>query len=342
MAAPVRARLAAQEAYPSRTITIVVPYTAGGGVDSVARILAQDLQASLGQSVIVDNVPGASGMIGAQRVARADPDGYTLLLSAAGEIAVNPHLKKMSYDPQRDLGADQPRGAGPERARGRQRPAFQTLDDFIAAAKAEPGTITYATSGIGNPQHLAGALFDKMAGVETIHTPYKGAAQQITDVVGGHVDATYASLAAILPFIKEGKTRAIAVTSAQRLPALPDVPALAEHPGLEGYEVVNWFGLFAPGGTPPAVIDRVNAAVRSSLDKPETRARLEGHGHPAVAGHASRVRHLRGDRNDQVRRNHRAGSDQGAMRLLQKNGLRDGTRKPTTLLKVEIGYAGAT
>ena len=270
--------LAAQEAYPSRTITIVVPYTSGGGVDSVARILAQDLQASLGQPVIVDNVPGASGMIGAQRVARADPDGYNLLLSAAGEIAVNPHLKKMSYDPQRDLAPISLVVRVPNvLAVGSDRP-YQLLDDFIAAAKAEPGTITYATSGIGNPQHLAGALFDKMAGVETIHTPYKGAAQQITDVVGGHVDATYASLAAILPFIKEGKTRAIAVTSAQRLPALPEVPALAEHPSLEGYDVVNWFGLFAPGGTPPEVIDRVNAAVRSSLDKPEMHARLEAMG----------------------------------------------------------------
>ena len=232
----------------------------------------------MGQSVIVDNVPGASGMIGAQRVARADPDGYTLLLSAAGEIAVNPHLKKMSYDPLTDLAPVSLVVRVPNvLAVGSDTP-FKTLDEFIAAAKAEPGTLAYATSGIGNPQHLAGALFDKLAGVETIHTPYRGAAQQITDVVGGHVDATYASLAAILPFIKEGRARALAVTSAQRLPALPDVPALAEHPGLEGYEVVNWFGLFAPAGTPQAIIDQLNAALRSSLEKPETRARLEGLG----------------------------------------------------------------
>jgi tripartite-type tricarboxylate transporter receptor subunit TctC len=269
------ARLVAQDAYPSRKITIVVPYTAGGGVDSVARLVAEDLKAGLGQSVIVDNVPGASGMIGAQRVARADPDGYTLLLASAGEIAINPHLKKMAYDPQRDL---TPIGLVVRvpnvLAVGSSTP-FQTLGDFIAAAKAAPGTLTYATSGVGNPQHLAGALFDKLAGVETIHTPYRGAAQQITDVVGGHVDATYASLAAILPFIREGKARAIAVTSAQRL---PDVPALAEHSGLAGYEVVNWFGLFAPAGTPQTVVDRLNATLRGSLDKPATRARLEGLG----------------------------------------------------------------
>ena len=272
------ARLVAQEAYPSRTITVVVPYTAGGGVDSVARLVAEDLKASLGQSVIVDNVPGASGMTGAQRVARADPDGYTLLLAAAGEIAVNPHLKKLSYDPQRDLAPIGLVARVPNVLAVGGGTPFRTLDDFIAAAKAAPGTLTYATSGVGNPQHLAGALFDKLAGVETIHTPYRGAAQQIADVVGGHVDATYASLAAILPFIQEGRARAIAVTSAQRLPALPDVPALAEHPGLAGYEVVNWFGLFAPAGTPQPVVDRLNAALRGSLDKPTTRARLEGLG----------------------------------------------------------------
>jgi tripartite-type tricarboxylate transporter receptor subunit TctC len=228
--------------------------------------------------VIVDNVPGASGMIGAQRVARADPDGYTLLLAAAGEIAVNPHLKKLSYDPQRDLAPIGLVARVPNVLAVGGGTPFRTLDDFLAAAKAAPGTLTYATSGVGNPQHLAGALFDKLAGVETIHTPYRGAAQQIADVVGGHVDATYASLAAILPFIQEGRARAIAVTSAQRLPALPDVPALAEHPGLAGYEVVNWFGLFAPAGTPQPVVDRLNAALRGSLDKPTTRARLEGLG----------------------------------------------------------------
>jgi tripartite-type tricarboxylate transporter receptor subunit TctC len=271
-------QLAAQDAYPSRTITIVVPYTAGGGVDTLARILAEDMTAPLGQSVIVDNVPGASGTMGAGRVARADPDGYTLLLAAAGEIAVYPHLRKLPYDPQGDLAPVGLVALVPNvLAVGSDRP-FGSLDELIAAAKAEPGTLTYATSGIGNPQHLAGALFDQMAGVETIHTPYKGAAQQITDVVGGHVDATYASLAGILPFIQDGRARPLAVTSAQRLKALPDVPALAEHPGLEGFEVVNWFGLFAPAGTPQAIIDQVNAALRASLDKPETRARLEGLG----------------------------------------------------------------
>jgi tripartite-type tricarboxylate transporter receptor subunit TctC len=270
--------LAAQDAYPSRAITIVVPYTAGGGVDTLARILAEDMGASLGQSVIVENVPGASGTIGANRVARAEPDGHTLLLSAAGEITVHPHLRKLPYDPQEDLAPVGLVALVPNvLAVGSDRP-FKSLDEFVAAAKAEPGTLTYATSGIGNPQHLADALFDKMAGVETIHTPYKGAAQQITDVVGGHVDATYASLAVILPFIRDGRARPIAVTSAQRLHALPDVPALAEYPSLKGFELVNWFGLFAPAETPAPVIDRINAALRMSLDKPEARTRLEGLG----------------------------------------------------------------
>ena len=271
--------LAAQEAYPTRTVTIVVPYTAGGGVDSVARLVGEDMHASLGQSVIIENVPGASGMIGAQRVTRAEPDGYTLLLAAAGEIAVNPHLKKkMTYDPIKDLAPVSLVTRVPNVLAVGGSTDIKTLDDLIAQAKAKPGELAYGTSGIGNPQHLAGALFNRMAGVDTIHTPYKGAAQQIADVVGGHVDATYASLAAILPFIQEGRARAIGVTSAERLPTLPDVPAMAEHPSLKGYEVVNWFGLFAPAGTPEPVIEKVNAAVAASLAKPETRTKLEGLG----------------------------------------------------------------
>jgi tripartite-type tricarboxylate transporter receptor subunit TctC len=268
--------LAAQEAYPTRTVTIVVPYTAGGGVDSVARLVGEDMQASLGQAVIVDNVPGASGMIGAQRVTRANPDGYTLLLSAAGEIAVKPHLKKkMTYDPIKDLAPISLVARVPNVLVVGGNTDIMTLNDFIARAKANPGTLAYATSGIGNPQHLAGELFNRMAGVETIHSPYRGAAQQITDVVGGHVQATYASLAAMLPFIKEERVRAIGVTSAERLPTLPDVPAIGEHPSFKGFEVVNWFGLFAPAQTPEAVIEKLNAAVSASLAKPETRSRLE-------------------------------------------------------------------
>lgn len=269
---------AAQPAYPTRTVTIVVPYTAGGGVDSVARLLAEDMQASLGKTVLVENVPGASGMIGAQRVARAEPDGHTLLLAAAGEIAVNPHLKKMTYDPLQDLAPVGLVTRVPNVLAVGGKTDIETLDDLIARAKAKPGTLAYATSGIGNPQHLAGELFNRMAGVQTIHTPYRGAAQQIADVVGGHVEATYASLAAIQPFLQDGRARAIGVTSAERLPSLPDVPAIAEHPSLKGYEVVNWFGLFAPGRTPEPVIERLNAAVKAWLAKPEARSRLEALG----------------------------------------------------------------
>jgi tripartite-type tricarboxylate transporter receptor subunit TctC len=236
------------------------------------------MQASLGQAVIVENAPGASGMIGAQRVTRADPDGYTLLLAAAGEIAVNPHLKKMTYDPVEDLTPVSLIAQVANVLAVGGETDIKTLDNFISEAKANPGTLAYATSGIGNPQHLAGELFNRMAGIETIHTPYRGAAQQITDVVGGHIDATYASLAAILPFIQDGRARAIGVTSAERLSALPDVPAIGEHASLTGYEVVNWFGLFAPAETADAVIQKLNAAIGASLAKPETRSRLEALG----------------------------------------------------------------
>jgi tripartite-type tricarboxylate transporter receptor subunit TctC len=218
----------AQENYPNKPIRIIVPYTAGGGVDTVARLIGDKMSKTLGQPVIVDNKPGASGMIGATAVAKSPPDGYTLLLSAAGEIAVNPSLYKgkMQYDPQKDLAPISLVVRIPNVLVVNPDVPAKTTAELVAYAKANPGKLSYSSSGVGNPQHLNGELFNKIADVQTSHVPYKGAAQQLTDVTAKHVSMTFTSVAAALPFIKNGQIRPIAVTSSKRVSSLPDVPTL--------------------------------------------------------------------------------------------------------------------
>jgi tripartite-type tricarboxylate transporter receptor subunit TctC len=271
---------AAAQEYPSKPIRIIVPYTAGGGVDIVARLLGEKLRESLGQAVIVDNKPGASGMIGAQAAAKAAPDGYTLVLSAAGEIAVNPHLykKQMQYDPEKDLVPVSLVVKVPNVLVVNPDVPAKTTAELVAYAKANPGKLTYSSSGVGNPQHLNGELFNKLAGTDITHVPYKGAAQQLTDVTAKQVTMTFTSVAAAQQFIKSGQLRPIAVTSAKRIGSLPDVPAIAEFKPLAGYELVNWFGLFAPAKTPDAVIKKLNAAVTQALRDPGLVKKLEAQG----------------------------------------------------------------
>ncbi len=270
----------AQDGYPNRPIKLVVPYTAGGGVDTVARLVGERMSKTLGQPVVVDNKPGASGMVGTTAVAKSAPDGYTLLLSAAGEIAVNPHLYKgkMQYDPKTDLAPVSLVVRIPNVLVVNPDVPAKDTAALVAFAKANPGKLSYSSSGVGNPQHLNGELFNNMAGVQTTHVPYKGAAQQLTDVVAKHVDMTFTSVAAANSFIKSGQVRPIAVTSAQRVPSLPDVPALAEYKPLAGYELVNWFGMFAPAKTPAPVIQKVHAALADALKDPEVMKKLEVQG----------------------------------------------------------------
>jgi len=270
----------AQDSYPTRPIKLVVPYTAGGGVDTIARLVGERMSKTLGQPVIVDNKPGASGMVGAAAVAKAPPDGYTLLLSAAGEIVVNPHLYKgkMQYDPRTELAPISLAVRIPNVLVVNPDVPAKDTASLVAYAKANPGKLSYSSSGVGNPQHLNGELFNNMAGVQTTHVPYKGAAQQLTDVVAKHVDMTYTSVAAANNFIKSGQVRPIAVTSAKRVPSLPDVPALAEYKPLAGYELVNWFGMFAPAKTPAPIIQKVHAALADALKDPEVLKKLEVQG----------------------------------------------------------------
>jgi tripartite-type tricarboxylate transporter receptor subunit TctC len=268
----------AQADFPARPIKLIVPFTAGGGVDTVARILGEELKGILGQSLVIENMPGASGMRGAEAAVRSDPDGYTLLLSSAGEAAVNPHLfKNIKYDPARDLAPVSLVVKVPNVLVVNAASAIQSLDDLIAFAKKD-GKASYSSSGVGNPQHLAGELLNKMASANLMHVPYRGAAQQVTDVLGNNVTATFASYLAVSSFVEAGQVKPVAVTSSERIPSLPSVPAMAEHPQLKGYDVTNWFGLFAPAKTPPAIIEKLNKAIAQALGNPAAARKLEALG----------------------------------------------------------------
>lgn len=275
----VAAQVLATETYPSRPLRVVVPYSAGGGVDITARLLAESLRNQFGQGIVVDNRPGASGMIGAGTVAKASPDGYTLLLSAAGEIAVNPHLyKPMSYNPDKELTPISLVVRIPNVLVVNNDVPAKNIQGLIAFAKKQAGAMTYSSSGIGNPQHLSGEMLQKMTGIKMNHIPMKGAAQQLTDVAGKHVHMTFSSIAAARPYISGGRLRPIAVTGKSRVAALPDVPALSEYKPLEKYELINWFGLFVPAGAPQAIVSKLNDAVVSALKSPDMVCRYNDQG----------------------------------------------------------------
>lgn len=274
------ASLATAQDYPSRPITLIVPFSAGGGVDVMARLLAEKLQHSLKQNIVVENKPGASGMLGAQFVARARADGYTLMLGSAGETAINPYVYqgRMTYDPAKDLAPISLVARVPNVLVVGPSLKVSTVAELVAQAKANPGKLTYATSGVGNPQHLNGVLLESIADVEMVHVPYKGAAGQLADVAGGNVDMTFVSYAGAKPFIDAGRVKALAVTSAQRASFAKDVPAIAETAALSTYRLENWFGLFAPAKTPETVLARINQAVSAALKDPQLVQRLRDQG----------------------------------------------------------------
>jgi tripartite-type tricarboxylate transporter receptor subunit TctC len=267
----------AQSAYPDHPIRIIVGYAAGGGVDIVARLLAEPMRAELGQTVIVENRTGASAMIASNTVAKAAPDGYTLLAAASGEVAINQHLfkDKMSYDASRELTPLALVGIVPCVVVVAEATPVHNPKELIAYAKANAGKLSFSSSGVGNPQQLAGELMNSMAEIIVLHVPYRGSAPAVTDVATGAVTMSFSSLAAALPLIKGGKLRAVAVTSKERMPQLPDVPPLSEgSPGLAGYELLNWFGLFITASTPPAIVNRLNGIVNKALKDPEIADKL--------------------------------------------------------------------
>jgi tripartite-type tricarboxylate transporter receptor subunit TctC len=274
-------RAVAQGTYPNGPIKMLVGYPAGGGVDIVARLLGEPLQKELGQTVVVENRTGALATIAAGAVAKSAPDGQTLLMAASGEIAVNQHLykDKLSYDALRDLIPVALVGIVPNViVVGRDAP-FKNPVEFVAYAKQNPGKLSYSTGGVGGPQHLAGELMNKMAGIDVLHVPYRGSAPAVTDVATGAVTMSISSLAVALPLMDDRKIRAFAVTSKERMPQLPDVAPLSEgSPGLSGYELLNWFGMFAPAGTPATVLARLNDISNKALASEVLAIKLKSQG----------------------------------------------------------------
>lgn len=270
--------------YPSKTITVVVPFTAGGGVDAMARLLAEKLRTTLGQSVVVDNKPGASGMLGANAVVKAKPDGYTLLLGSAGETSINPLVYKgrMQYAPEKDLAPITLVTRVPNVLVSSPKLPVANLEEFMAYAKKNPGKVSYATSGVGNPQHLNGELLQSLVGIKMNHVPYKGSAGQLVDVASGNVDITFVSMAGAAPFIKGNRVKALAVTSAKRASFAPGIPAISEYAPAASYSLENWFGLFVPAATPAAIQAKLNTAVVDALRDPELVKRLADQGGEAA------------------------------------------------------------
>ncbi|WP_232076941.1 Bug family tripartite tricarboxylate transporter substrate binding protein [Variovorax sp. PBL-E5] len=260
--------------FPQKPLRLIVPFTAGGAADIMARGLAKGLQADLGQQVIVDNRGGAGGISAADAVAKAPADGYTLLFGTMGTQAINPALyRQLPYDPVRDFAPVGLTHLTPRVLVVDARLPVTNVAELIALAKKKPGSLTYGSAGSGSSGHLSGALFESMAGVRLLHVPYKGSAPLLTDLLGGRIDMAFDSYTVYAPHIQTGRVRALAVTSIKRMGALPDVPTLSES-GLAGYDVSNWLGVFAPGKTAPAIIARLNAALVHTMADPALRRQL--------------------------------------------------------------------
>ena len=281
LAATVLATAAAAAAaadYPSRPIRLIVPFSAGGTSDFLARTIAERLGGRLGQTVVVDNKPGAGGNIGSAAVAQAEPDGYTLLLGTVGTHAINSSLyKKMPFDAVKDFAPVTLVAAVPNMLVVHPSLPVKSVAELVELAKAKPGKLNFASSGNGSSIHLSGELFKTLAGVDMTHVPYKGSGPAVADLLGGQVNMMFDNMPSSLPHVKAGKVRALAVTSAKRSPAMPDLSTMAEA-GIKGYDASAWFGILAPAGTPPAVVDRLNAEIVKVLHLPEVADRLSQQG----------------------------------------------------------------
>ena len=304
-----QAQPAAGDKWPTRPIRFIVPFTAGSSSDIVARIVGQKLGERLGQSIVVDNRVGASGNIGTEAVARAEADGYTIGLANTSTHAVAPSLAaNLPYDPVKDFLPVAMIGASPFVMAVYPGMPAKTVQELIALAKDKPKTLNYASAGPASLAHLSGALFEKMAGIELIHVPYRGSAQSVLDLVEGRVQIQFGTLAPTLPLIRDGKVRALAVTGAKRNATLPDVPTIAES-GLPGYESSLWAAIVVPAGTPPSVVARLNREVMAVLTDPEMVgfARQAGARHRPRHARSARRAHPR--RRGEVARHHSEGGD---------------------------------
>ena len=269
------------QGYPAKPVKVVVPYPPGGPTDIVARVVSQKLSEQTGQPFLVENRAGAGGNIGAEAVARAPADGYTLLVATTAH-AINPSVfKTLGYRLQQDFAPVSQLTSGPLVIVAHPALPANNVKELIAFARAKPGELNFASSGNGQSTHLAAELFSTMAGVKMNHVPYKGSAPALTDVIGGQAAVMFDTMLSAMPQVKSGKLKALAVTSAQRSPAAPELPTVAES-GLPGYEAIAWNGLLAPAGTPPEVIAKLNAEVKRALEAPEIKERFSAQGFSAA------------------------------------------------------------
>lgn len=276
------AALAAHAQYPNKPIKMVVPFPAGGTTDILARAVAADLQKTLGQAVIVDNKAGAGGNIGSDYVAKAAPDGYTLLMGTVGTHAINVSLyPKMPYDAVKDFVPVSLVAGVPNVLVSSPGYPIASVKDLIDAAKKAPDTVTFASSGNGTSIHLSGELFKQLAGVQMTHVPYKGSSTALPDVMSGQVNVMFDNAPSVMQHIRGGKLKAIAVTSSKRSPALPNVPTIAES-GLPGFEASSWFGVFAPAGTPKDIVDKLSLTIANAVRTAEFKERLAAQGAEGV------------------------------------------------------------
>ena len=269
--------------YPSRAVHIVVPFSAGGPNDIIVRLVAQKLTEAWRQPVVVENRAGAGGNIGTDFVAKAPPDGYTLLSVGPGSLVINPLIGKVPYDTARDFAPVTLMARAPNALVAHPSLPANSVKELIALARSQPGSINYGSGGKGSTPHLAGALFAVMAGIELTHVPYKGTAPAMADLVGGQVQIAFLGIPSVLPHVKSGKLRVLAVTGQRRSPELPEVPTVDEA-GVPGYEVSPWYGLLAPAGTPREIVERLAAEVTKVVRAVEMKEKLAGQGAETAGG----------------------------------------------------------
>ncbi|MBU3647682.1 MAG: tripartite tricarboxylate transporter substrate binding protein [Limnohabitans sp.] len=262
------------QAWPAKPISLVVPFPAGGTTDVLARAVGQELSKSLGQPVVVESKPGAGATLGADYVVKSKADGYTLLMGAVHHTIASSVYKKLPYDFQKDLAPVSTVALVPNVLVVNPNVAAKSTKELLALAKANPGKLTYGSNGNGTGQHLIGAQFESMGGVEILHVPYKGSGPLTTDLLGGQITMSFDTITPVLPHIKVGKLRALAVTTSKRSPALPDVPTLDES-GLKGFNLGTWFGILAPANTPREVVVRLNAEIVKIVNAPDFKKKME-------------------------------------------------------------------
>jgi len=272
------------QTFPTKPIRVVVTFPTGGAPDILARTISEKINPAWGQTIIVDNKPGAGGNIGAEFVARSPNDGYTLIMGTVGTHAINGGLySKLPYDMVKDFAPVTYIASTPNLLVVNNDVPVKNIKELIALAKAKPGTLTYGSPGIGTSVHVSGELFDSMAGVKMIHVPYKGRQMAIPDLLGGNITMMFDNMPSALPVVRDGKLRAIGVTSAKRSPSAPEIPTIAEQ-GLPGFEATSWFAVFAPAGTPRPIVDKLNAEIARIFNLPDVQEKMLKLGLDTVLG----------------------------------------------------------